>query len=1065
MMYRIVAIPTLELHNASSVASEHSTLFIVPYTRTSSFSHSFFPGSIRLWGTAFHNLWWISREHGFVEKAKLFNIAKGNKDFIQRLKLDSKVEAHTGCVNTLCWSSSGQNILSGSDDQHLVITDPFKRKVSAKYLPFTGDSQVSDKYLLFTGDSQVSDKYLPFTGDSQIISCSGDGKIYYTKVGQDDQHDASLFDCHFGTTYEVIVVPNEASTFLSCGEDGTVRWFDLRIKTSCLKEDCKDDVLINCRRAVTSLAVNPMLQYQLAIGCSDSSVRLFDRRMLGTRSSGHYTGRGLTGMVCSFTAPNLASRSHRITSLSYSPNGGDVLVSYSSEYVYLFGTKDSKVKHFDKVFSKPERSIDHGSDIKSSGGLAAFPSINQPSTSTIQPSTSTAQPSSSSTLGAAFSLQMSQTVGAEEEGYSQTPLSEGFPEDQPEMSRQPPFKRLRMRGDWSDTGPNARPESERNSEGRHRPLMQRMSDMLTRWLDGNLRRTNNSNEGERTEGQASPQDSNNENAIFDVSQDASAVEGSVEMDGVVSGWQNMPSTSGSADMEVGNTNNDEQPTSDVPLEPVDSDLSHGQDSKPDHGPTDNNTHDCDNSNHSDSHDSSSHSNHSDTNPIQTSHDPNSDPDTDREAGQLEPVISLHYSTEGTTSSTIRLGFARFENLEAGILQRSAENASLSPLVADPVQNQDLFNVSDNNVSHEAIELQQDIDSHDSDLEQGEINTASNILQIEEPDSSENRQNLDTQNSGEISSHSDSTETPNCDTQQIETVQNTNKSERSSPNRGEGSSEIGERSSEIDERSSETPPMSSPISHLHIRPNTNRTEGAVTEPGMDVDAPPPPPVPRQRRIGRSGPSMGDIQLGLEVDNSGDEQDDVGDNRPSNSLERHITAIKLQELYRKRQEEKEKEEMEMRNIYQPSFKMKFKGHRNARTMIKEANFWGDGYVMSGSDCGHIFIWDRHTARLVMLLEGDRHVVNCLQPHPYDPILASSGIDYDIKIWSPLDESPNFQEEVANEIMSRNEIMLEETRDTITVPAAFMLRVLASLNQIRAGRASVSRVNQEHGSSDSE
>lgn len=31
----------------------------------------------------------------------------------------------------------------------------------------------------------------------------------------------------------------------------------------------------------------------------------------------------------------------------------------------------------------------------------------------------------------------------------------------------------------------------------------------------------------------------------------------------------------------------------------------------------------------------------------------------------------------------------------------------------------------------------------------------------------------------------------------------------------------------------------------------------------------------------------------------------------------------------------------------------------------------------------------------------------------VLASSGIDYDIKIWSPLDESPNFQEEVANEV----------------------------------------------------
>ena len=40
-----------------------------------------------------------------------------------------------------------------------------------------------------------------------------------------------------------------------------------------------------------------------------------------------------------------------------------------------------------------------------------------------------------------------------------------------------------------------------------------------------------------------------------------------------------------------------------------------------------------------------------------------------------------------------------------------------------------------------------------------------------------------------------------------------------------------------------------------------------------------------------------------------------------------------------------------------------------------------MLSGSDCGHIFIWDRYTAEPVMLLEADRHVVNCIQPHPYD------------------------------------------------------------------------------------
>ena len=39
-----------------------------------------------------------------------------------------------------------------------------------------------------------------------------------------------------------------------------------------------------------------------------------------------------------------------------------------------------------------------------------------------------------------------------------------------------------------------------------------------------------------------------------------------------------------------------------------------------------------------------------------------------------------------------------------------------------------------------------------------------------------------------------------------------------------------------------------------------------------------------------------------------------------------------------------------------------------------------------------------------------------------------------------------------MQRNEVMLEETRDTITVPATLMIRMLASLNQIRRGKISL-------------
>nr|CAD7587072.1 unnamed protein product [Timema genevievae] len=118
----------------------------------------------------------------------------------------------------------------------------------------------------------------------------------------------------------------------------------------------------------------------------------------------------------------------------------------------------------------------------------------------------------------------------------------------------------------------------------------------------------------------------------------------------------------------------------------------------------------------------------------------------------------------------------------------------------------------------------------------------------------------------------------------------------------------------------------------------------------------------------------------------------------------------------------------------------------TMIKEATFWGQDYVLSGSDCGHVFAWDRHSGALVMLLEADHHVVNCLQPHPFLPILATSGIDYDVKLWAPLQDEPCFDLQQAQVLMKRNEVMLEETKDTITVPASFMIRMLACLNQIR-------------------
>lgn len=84
-------------------------------------------------------------------------------------------------------------------------------------------------------------------------------------------------------------------------------------------------------------------------------------------------------------------------------------------------------------------------------------------------------------------------------------------------------------------------------------------------------------------------------------------------------------------------------------------------------------------------------------------------------------------------------------------------------------------------------------------------------------------------------------------------------------------------------------------------------------------------------------------------------------------------------------------------------RFSGHRNNDT-VKQICFFGSRseWVVSGSDCGHIFMWSNKTGDIVKVLEADSiGAVNCFDNHPYFPILASSGLENDAKIWSPIGE----------------------------------------------------------------
>lgn len=87
-------------------------------------------------------------------------------------------------------------------------------------------------------------------------------------------------------------------------------------------------------------------------------------------------------------------------------------------------------------------------------------------------------------------------------------------------------------------------------------------------------------------------------------------------------------------------------------------------------------------------------------------------------------------------------------------------------------------------------------------------------------------------------------------------------------------------------------------------------------------------------------------------------------------------------------------------------RFVGSCNVTTDIKEANFFGSEgeFIVAGSDCGCMLLWDRRTTNLIEAWQGDETIVNCVQPHPSTCLIASSGLDPVVRLWSPGGEGDN-------------------------------------------------------------
>ena len=213
-----------------------------------------------------------------------------------------------------------------------------------------------------------------------------------------------------------------------------MRWVDTRVHPSCKENNCQKEVIIECDRGVGSISLNPLFPWELAVGSSDSCVRMYDRRMLSTKSVSSNYNSGLSGLFSKFSVPEFEGKSRRITSVKYRPDGREVLVSFSSDYLYVFDPKADCT-----ATTKNKR-------LK---------------------------------------------VGRPSQKWKRAQQNE---------QQQQPVKKFRLRGDWSDTGPRSRPESEaaaaaavgspesQDEAARDRltsqaALMQRMTFALSRMLN------------------------------------------------------------------------------------------------------------------------------------------------------------------------------------------------------------------------------------------------------------------------------------------------------------------------------------------------------------------------------------------------------------------------------------------------------------------------------------------------------------------------------------------------------------------------------------------------------
>ncbi|KAF3960285.1 hypothetical protein CMV_014994 [Castanea mollissima] len=202
---------------------------------------------------------------------------------VKQINLYVKLSGHEGCVNDVDFNSTGDLLVSGSDDKQVIF---WNWETKTKQFSYPSGHL----------DNKFQTRIIPFTDDQKIVTSSSDGQVRLGQVLEDGRVDTKI-----------------------CGEDSFVRHFDLRSR-SATKLFCCSSLTENSKRPpknirLNAIVIDPGNPNYIAVGGSDEYACVYDLRKCQLNASSNLDRPVNTLRPTTFTSQGCLTliQSHRLT--------------------------------------------------------------------------------------------------------------------------------------------------------------------------------------------------------------------------------------------------------------------------------------------------------------------------------------------------------------------------------------------------------------------------------------------------------------------------------------------------------------------------------------------------------------------------------------------------------------------------------------------------------------------------------------------------------------------------------------------------------------------------------